>query len=1158
MVDEEGLRERTYKVINGTTKVESEWMGSVLPSQALQRLNITGSKLTDQDGNEFGISDSSSRLGYTKPLKDTTGMVGRYLYKNSTGLVDRVVDWEGNETRMVYDLHNRMTSITIGYGTPLAQTTSYTYSSVSYDRRPKSIVENVRNHEGILKTRTTTFTYNDIPVSYPVTSPCMGAFGGTTVPCASTKSALTSITISLNDGSPSRTYTLTYNSLGLKETLVSPTGKVVKWAYGLNGLVTSITEGFGTPLAQTTYMGGYTSFGPSWIKQPNGLVTRFLRDARGRIIQEDVGTPANPANEASIGEVIDDKFVSGTGGVWRTTQFFWFKNNLLEYAILPNSNKIWLTFDGARRLTQVQTKDALSNVISTKTMTYSNAGSLLSETLKNETNITELSFSQSFNNLRNVSKIFDADMEDTSIGYNLNGEVLSSTSPLGAFNRHTLDALGRPATMTDALNNVSTLSYGPQDEVLTATDARFVSTTYTYNGFGDLVKLESPDRGLWTFEYDNAGQLITTIDPRNVEMITSYDILGRLTQKVFDGGMVTPSSSFVSGNHTHTFSYDTCQGFVSQPCTISDHTGTSEFSYNIHGELLELQKTGKTGSVLEGTTLTTSYQYDNKGRISHMTYPSGKVLEISYDNASRISSLSYDGQEFMNTMLWSSFDAIKSWQWTASGIPSLAKNVSFSYDQNGNPLKIEDVDTREYVLDEDHRIIAIDDPLDVTKSQVYTYDLLGQLKEVDIGAWSTPLLYNYDQAGNRTSQLDNAQNGFAYDFGLLNNRLLGKTVKTAGVSGAQALFTYDSMGSIVTAPNSHTFSYDVEGRLAKHSQGSSQTHYLYNALGQRVSKQHLLNTTVYASNLNHQRLGEYKKDLSKPNGIDVVNEFIYLDNFRIVGVVKPSATLGMTVPQIYPVLSDHLGTPRKVLDPVSGFLVWSWDAKHPFGDEAPNENPSSVGNFTFDARFPGQWLDEESGLFHNMFRDYMPENGRYLQSDPIGLEAGWNTYSYVGSNPMSGVDFWGLDTFVLGFHEVGLNQYHGKITRYSDAGQVLQTYGAGPDDRGGLLGRLKADINRPKDVEEESVEDYNIFPGQCVNAKHVSEKMRSGIKNFNNNTNYPYSLYPNWERSPKNSYNSNSFIRGLGNFIGGDLPKRVNVMAPGYSKPVPTESFQGR
>jgi RHS repeat-associated protein len=54
--------------------------------------------------------------------------------------------------------------------------------------------------------------------------------------------------------------------------------------------------------------------------------------------------------------------------------------------------------------------------------------------------------------------------------------------------------------------------------------------------------------------------------------------------------------------------------------------------------------------------------------------------------------------------------------------------------------------------------------------------------------------------------------------------------------------------------------------------------------------------------------------------------------------------------------------------------------------------------------YAGQYFDAETGLSYNYFRDYDPAIGRYVESDPIGLRAGTNTYSYVSSNPVLKVD----------------------------------------------------------------------------------------------------------------------------------------------------------
>jgi RHS repeat-associated protein len=97
--------------------------------------------------------------------------------------------------------------------------------------------------------------------------------------------------------------------------------------------------------------------------------------------------------------------------------------------------------------------------------------------------------------------------------------------------------------------------------------------------------------------------------------------------------------------------------------------------------------------------------------------------------------------------------------------------------------------------------------------------------------------------------------------------------------------------------------------------------------------------------------------------------------------------------------SDHLATPQKLTD-ATQTVVWD-RVQDPFGRQA---QLTSAGGHDLPLRFPGQRADAETGFSYNYMRDYDPSLGRYIQSDPIGLEGGINTYGYVGGNPLRYVD----------------------------------------------------------------------------------------------------------------------------------------------------------
>jgi len=130
---------------------------------------------------------------------------------------------------------------------------------------------------------------------------------------------------------------------------------------------------------------------------------------------------------------------------------------------------------------------------------------------------------------------------------------------------------------------------------------------------------------------------------------------------------------------------------------------------------------------------------------------------------------------------------------------------------------------------------------------------------------------------------------------------------------------------------------------------------------------------------------------------NVVSRFVYA-----AGINAPAFMIkgGVT----YRILTDHLGSPRLVVDVTTGAVVQRMDY-----DEFGNVTIDTTPGFQ-PFGFAGGVYDPDTRLLRFGARDYGAETGRWTAKDPIGFAGGArNLYSYVANDPVNAVDRSGLE-----------------------------------------------------------------------------------------------------------------------------------------------------
>jgi len=554
--------------------------------------------------------------------------------------------------------------------------------------------------------------------------------------------------------------------------------------------------------------------------------------------------------------------------------------------------------------------------------------------------------------------------------YDAVGNLTKITDPRGIVTTFGYDALSRrtlttqPPAASGGTSPTIGAAYDGINQPKTVTDPRSLVTSYTTDGLGKTTTLASPDTGSTIKTYNDAGLVATSKDARNVTATYSYDALNRVTQIVYSGtGFTTLTDSF---------SYDQGTNGIGKLTGMTYAGGSTSWSYDGFGRLAS--KTQTLGTVVLGV----QKSYDAAGRVASITYPSGKVVAYSYTNG-QATAVTVNGSNIATSIAYLPFGAVSSWTW-GNGTTHTRSFDTYGR-MTGHPVG---ADLRTLSYDDAGRITAITHFPATGLDQSFGYDNLDRLNQVT--AASTTRGYGYDLTGNRTQATVNAATD-TYTTGSTSNRL-------TGISGSiSRTMSYDAMGNI-TADGNLTATYDARGRMSTVQIGAAaNTTYVYDALGQRVKKSGGPAGTVhYVYDEDGKVLGEYDGSGT------AVREYVWLGEMPLA-VLAPSETLY--------VHADHLNAPRALMNS-SNQLRWRW-ISDPFGVVAPEEDPSSLGAFVLNLRLPGQLYDIESNLHYNYFRDYAPAYGRYVESDPIGLKGGSNTYAYVEDQPTKFADLLGLD-----------------------------------------------------------------------------------------------------------------------------------------------------
>lgn len=779
---------------------------------------------------------------------------------------------------------------------------------------------------------------------------------------------------------------LTYDGGGLLSTLTDPNGNDYRFTYDGLGRLTRDADpaGGSSTLARADTTRGYTATLTTAMNRVSTFVVESLPAGDVRRVNVTPGGTQTEALTHPDGSR-EVRYPDGTRAFLRAgpDPRFGMQAPLLRTLVITTPAGLVSTVQGTRAARLADPDNFLTLQALTDTLTIN--GRVYTTTLDATTNrLTE----RTPEGRQNVT-IFDAQgrvvqyrrtgLAPLALTYNANGRLATLTEGSGADARtytSLYDAQNRLIGLTDPLSRTVSYSYDAAGRLARTAHPGGSTVAFAYDANGNLSAISPPERAASTFDYtavnlpeqytpphEGAAGPSTTVTydaDRQPVLMTRQD--GTPIRLAYDAGGRPDTLTSPSG--VVRYNYDPGTGSL---VTLSA-PGGGTLSYTYDGALL-------TGSTWAGSVAgTVSRSYDADARLSVERVNDSAPITLVYDRDGLVIAASALGlrRDAQNGLIAGTT--------LGSVVDTRAQNVYGETTGYHATVNTTELLALQYTRDRLGRITQLAETTDgQTATFAYTYGLDGRLTEVHKDG-TLLARYRYDANGNRLS--------------------------ATGASGT-VTGSYDAQDRL-TQYGDTTFMYTTNGELLRKTIGTQVTNYSYDALGnvQSVALPDGRQIT-YLIDGNNRRIGKkidgaqvhgflYRDPLQIVAELDgannVVSRFVYASRSNVPDyMIKGERT--------YRIISDHLGSPRLVVDVTTGVIAQRL-AYDPYGQVIQDTNP---GFQPFG--FAGGLYDRDTRLTHFGARDYDAGTGRWTAQDPILFAGGdTNLYGYVLADPINLID----------------------------------------------------------------------------------------------------------------------------------------------------------